>query len=70
MYTFKTKPYEHQKQVFNETKQKKIIALFMEMGTGKSKVALDTAGFLFKNKILFIILPVLSYIPQAVSLWY
>ena len=50
MYTFKTKPYQHQKQVFNETKQKKVIALFMEMGTGKSKVALDTAGFLFKNK--------------------
>ena len=47
MYTFKTKPYQHQKQVFNETKQKKVIALFMEMGTGKSKVALDTAGFLF-----------------------
>lgn len=46
MYEFKTKPYDHQRNVFNESWQRPYFGLFMEMGTGKSKVAIDTMGAL------------------------
>lgn len=45
--TFKTEPYAHQKEVFDLYKDRNFYALFMEMGTGKSKVAIDIAGYLF-----------------------
>ena len=50
MYNFKTKPYGHQKEVFDDSWAADYYALFMEMGTGKSKVAIDTMGALFENK--------------------
>ena len=50
MYNFKTKPYGHQKEVFDDSWAEDYYALFMEMGTGKSKVAIDTMGALFENK--------------------
>ena len=49
-YTYKTKPFSHQKKAL-----KKLLdlngtgALLMEMGTGKTKVALDWAGIGFYN---------------------
>ena len=46
-YKFKTKPFKHQEQALNESWSAKYYALFMEMGTGKSKVAIDTMGALF-----------------------
>lgn len=46
-YPFKTTPYKHQLDCFNLSKDRDVFALFMEMGTGKSKVILDTAGYLF-----------------------
>jgi SNF2 family DNA or RNA helicase len=46
-YKFKTKPFKHQEQALNESWSAKYYALFMEMGTGKSKVALDTMGMLY-----------------------
>ena len=46
-YQFKTTPYKHQQEVFDISKDKAAYALLMEQGTGKSKVALDTAGHLF-----------------------
>ena len=46
-YKFKTKPFKHQSKAFNESWSAKYYALFMEMGTGKSKVAIDTMGALF-----------------------
>mgnify|MGYP003149587575 FL=1 len=45
MYKFKTKPYDHQLKVFNQSKDSENFALFMEMGTGKTKVAIDTIGY-------------------------
>ena len=48
MYKFKTKPYDHQLQVFKDSWNKPYYALLMEMGTGKSKVAIDTMGALFE----------------------
>ena len=50
MYTFKTTPYKHQQEVFDTSCEENYYALLMEMGTGKSKVAIDTMGYLFEKK--------------------
>ena len=42
-------PFKHQEQEFHKTKNKKNWALFWEMGTGKSKVIIDTAVHLFNE---------------------
>ena len=49
-YPFKTKPFEHQLDCWNKSRDKTIWALFMEMGTGKTKVIIDTVAYLFDNK--------------------
>ncbi len=46
-YPFKTKPYQHQLKALELGADKKEYAYFMEMGTGKTKVALDTAAMLY-----------------------
>ena len=46
-YKFKTKPFDHQMTAFRDSWDAKYYALFMEMGTGKSKVAIDTMGALY-----------------------
>lgn len=48
MYEFQTQPYVHQERAWRESWQEKYYALFMEMGTGKSKVAIDTIAALFE----------------------
>jgi len=48
-YDFKTKPFKHQAEAIKESWAKEYYALFMEMGTGKSKVAIDNMGMLFKR---------------------
>jgi SNF2 family DNA or RNA helicase len=48
MYKFHTKPYQHQKKAFDASWSANHFALFMEMGTGKSKVAIDTIAALFE----------------------
>ena len=49
VYPFKTEPFEHQLKAWTMSKDKESFALFMEMGTGKSKVILDTAAYLYDN---------------------
>ncbi|MAZ71781.1 MAG: hypothetical protein CMC70_01410 [Flavobacteriaceae bacterium] len=49
MYEFKTKPYAHQEKILNESWQAKYYALFMDMGTGKSKVAVDNIAMLYES---------------------
>ena len=49
VYPFKTEPFEHQIKAWSMSKDKESFALFMEMGTGKSKVILDTASYLYDN---------------------
>ena len=44
---FKTEPYKHQQDCFDRNKEKRYYGYLMEMGTGKSKVLLDTAAELF-----------------------
>lgn len=46
MSVFKTEPYAHQLRVFERSKNLPEFALFLEMGTGKSKVLIDTAAHL------------------------
>jgi len=51
-YKFKTKPYGHQVIALEKSWQKKVYALFMEMGTGKTKVAIDNLAMLYdKGKV-------------------
>ena len=49
MFEFKTEPYEHQRRAFINSWKRPYYALFMEMGTGKSKVTIDTIGALFEE---------------------
>ena len=47
-YEFKTTPFAHQKEVLQASWNKINWGLFLEMGTGKSKVTIDNAGALFE----------------------
>lgn len=49
-YVFKTQPYQHQREIFEASKDVPNHALFMEMGTGKTKTTIDTASYLFESK--------------------
>jgi SNF2 family DNA or RNA helicase len=46
-YKFKTKPYAHQLEALEKSWAQKTYALFMEMGTGKSKVLVDNIAMLY-----------------------
>ena len=47
-FEFKTRPYDHQRKALEESWAAEYYALFMEMGTGKSKVAIDNIAVLFE----------------------
>lgn len=47
---FKVRPYQHQADIYFATREQLTWALFMEMGTGKTKIVLDTAAYLYKNQ--------------------
>jgi SNF2 family DNA or RNA helicase len=62
-FNFKTKPYKHQREAFDASADKDNYALLMDMGTGKSKVDLDTTAYNFeKGRIDF----ALMVAPKAV----
>jgi len=46
-YEFKTDPFVHQKEALKRSWDRPEYAFFMEMGTGKSKVLIDTLGILY-----------------------
>ena len=46
-YKFKTKPYKHQIKALEKSWAQDTYALFMEMGTGKSKVLVDNIAMLY-----------------------
>jgi len=51
-YKFKHQPYKHQLDALEKSWDKDFFALFMDMGTGKSKVLIDTISMLYdKGKI-------------------
>ena len=51
-YEFKTPPYDHQRRalIHRNAWRSPAFAWFMEMGTGKTKVALDNAGILYSQE--------------------
>ncbi len=49
-FDFKTKPYDHQRAALSASWAAEYYALFMEMGTGKSKVAVDNMAILYERK--------------------
>ena len=46
-FRFKTKPYKHQLDALKTSCEKDEYALLMDMGTGKSKVLIDTIAYLY-----------------------
>jgi SNF2 family DNA or RNA helicase len=57
-YIYKTEPYEHQRQALIKGAKLKNFAYFMEMGTGKTKVAIDNAAYLFQLKLIHFVVVV------------
>lgn len=51
-YRFKTMPYDHQRAIFMTSRDRQSYALFMDMGTGKSKVVIDNACYLFGRGLI------------------
>ena len=48
-FKFKTKPFDHQRKAFYMSREKESFGLLMEQGTGKSKVIIDNAAYLYAN---------------------
>lgn len=48
-YKFKLKPYAHQLEALEQSWYKDYFALFMDMGTGKSKVLIDNISLLYEK---------------------
>jgi SNF2 family DNA or RNA helicase len=46
-YKYKTTPYEHQNTAFTRSRDLEAFGLLMEQGTGKSKVLIDNAAYLW-----------------------
>lgn len=49
-YPFKTRPYAHQQKGFELSKDAVEFAYFMDMGTGKSKLAIDVMCYLYSRR--------------------
>lgn len=49
MYEFKTTPFQHQRRALQAMRGREFFALLMEMGTGKTKVAIDDIGILLSE---------------------
>ena len=47
VFEFKTKPFDHQDKLFEQTRDLPIYGIFWEMGLGKTKMALDTTAWLW-----------------------
>jgi hypothetical protein len=57
-YEYKTEPYEHQREGFLLSRDEPDFALLMEMGTGKSKIIIDTAAYLWQKGLINFLLVV------------
>ena len=51
-FTYKTQPFEHQREALKKGATSLNFAYFMEMGTGKTKVAIDNASYLFCEQLI------------------
>ena len=67
-FLFKTKPYQHQLDALESSHDREEFALFMEMGCGKSKVAIDNFVHLYRQGKIN---GVLILVPKGVyDTWY
>ncbi len=51
-YRFKTAPFQHQANVLERCWEHTNWALFLEMGTGKSKICIDNVGLLYEEGLI------------------
>ncbi len=51
-YQFKTKPFNHQREEWERSKDVEAFAILWEQGTGKSKLAIDTACWLWLQELI------------------
>ncbi len=49
-YQFKTRPFAHQETCWQQTRNLPYFAVFWEQGTGKTKLTIDTLGWLYMHK--------------------
>ena len=49
-FVFETEPYQHQQEAFEGSAEQDNFALLMDMGTGKTKVCIDTIAHNFEKK--------------------
>ena len=49
-YIFETEPYDHQREAFEGSAEQENYALLMDMGTGKTKVCIDTIANSFEKR--------------------
>jgi SNF2 family DNA or RNA helicase len=57
-YNFFSAPYAHQLEAFTASADVQSFALLLDMGTGKTKVTLDTVGYLFEKDAVELVLVV------------
>lgn len=48
-YAYKTEPFPYQKQIFEESVEDEFVSLFNDPGTGKSKIIIDQASYLYQQ---------------------
>lgn len=48
-FPYKTQPFNHQREIFEKSRDWSIAALFLEQRTGKTKIVLDTAAWLYSQ---------------------
>ncbi len=48
-YVYATEPFDHQRELFEATRDLEHYAIWWEQGTGKSKPAIDTACWLYQQ---------------------
>ena len=51
-FVFKTEPYDHQREAFDASAERVNFALLMDMGTGKTKVDIDSMALCFEKGII------------------
>ena len=70
LFNYKTTPYQHQKTCLENSWDKTTYAFFMEMGTGKTKVAIDNIGLLRSHRdVTGVLILALALVCVCVCFW-
>ena len=51
-HNYKTQPYDHQRVALRKGATQSVFGFFMEQGTGKTKVTIDNAVYLYNVNLL------------------